>query len=96
MRDYACFETEGLAASIKKIEKRLGFDKCKKALDACNSGDIEQSARICLDYYDSAYGNQLDTRIGDRQSLPSVIMDSLEGENILEDLKSLSEKIVFN
>ena len=96
MRDYACFETEGLAASIKKIEKRLGFDKCKKALDACNSGDIEQSARICLDYYDSAYGSQLDTRFGDRESLPSVKMDSLDGENILEELKNLAKKIVFN
>lgn len=96
MRDYACFEAEGLAASIKKIEKRLGFDKCKKALDACNSGDRELSARICLDYYDSAYGSQLETRFGERESLKSVKMDSLDGENILEELKSLAENIVFN
>ena len=96
MRDYACFEIEGLASSIKRIEKRLGFDKCKRALDACNSGDRELAARICLDYYDAAYGNQLDTRFGDRGKLPSVVMDSLESSSTVMELQKLAERIVFN
>lgn len=96
MRDYACFDIDGLAASIKKIEKRLGFDKCKRALDACNSGDRELAARICLDYYDAAYGSQLDTRFGDRDKLPSVVMDSLESNYVVKELRNLAEKIVFN
>ena len=95
MRDYACFELEGLAVSIKKIEKRLGFDKCKRALDACTSGDRELAARICLDYYDAAYGSQLDSRFGSRVSLPSVVMDSLESASVVNKLQDLADKIDF-
>jgi tRNA 2-selenouridine synthase len=95
MRDYACFDIDGLVASIKKIEKRLGYDKCKKALDACNDGDRESAARICLDYYDAAYGNQLDTRFGKKEELPSVIMESLDGETTVEELQSIVKKITF-
>lgn len=95
MRDYACFDTEGLTASIKKIEKRLGFDKCKKALDACLSDDRELAARICLDYYDAAYGSQLDTRFGSRESLPSVKMNSLDGKETVSELISVADSISF-
>lgn len=95
MRDYACFDTEGLATSIKKIEKRLGFDKCKKALEACNSGDRDTSARICLDYYDAAYGSQLDTRFGEKENLPSVAMDSLDGVKTVKELIVLANKLEY-
>ncbi|OJV21953.1 MAG: tRNA 2-selenouridine(34) synthase MnmH [Bacteroidetes bacterium 41-46] len=95
MRDYACFDTEGLTASIKKIEKRLGFDKCKKALDACLSDDRELAARICLDYYDAAYGSQLDNRFGSRESLPSVKMNSLDGKETVSELISVADSISF-
>lgn len=95
MRDYACFDTEGLTASIRKIEKRLGFDKCKRALDACLSEDRELAARICLDYYDAAYGSQLDTRFGSRESLPSVKMDSLDGKETVSKLISVAGSISF-
>jgi tRNA 2-selenouridine synthase len=95
MRDYACFDTEGLTASIRKIEKRLGFDKCKRALDACLSDDRELAARICLDYYDAAYGSQLDTRFGSRESLPSVKMDSLDGKETVSKLISVAGSISF-
>jgi len=94
MRDYACFDTEGLAASIKKIEKRLGFDKCKTALDACMNGDREAAARICLNYYDAAYGNQLVTRFGEHQNKLEHIevktLDFYNDNTIINELISIS------
>ena len=95
MRDYACFDTEGLAASIKKIEKRLGFDKCKTALEACVNGDRETAARICLNYYDVAYGNQLVTRfVEDQSKLPHIEVDSLNSSSTINELLSISSNLI--
>ena len=95
MRDYACFPLEGLVESIKKIEKRLGFDKCKKAVDACMAGDRDTAARICLDYYDSAYGSQLTTRFGAELKLPTVKLNTLDSKSTIEELKSIANDTTF-
>jgi len=90
MRDYSFFDTEVLTASIKRIEKRLGFDKCKIAVEACLCGDRETAARICLDYYDAAYGNQLLTRFGDDpEQVPHIEVKSLENSSIVNELLEL-------
>ncbi len=94
MRDYSCFDTDGLIASIKKIEKRLGFDKCKFAIEACLSGDRDAAARICLNYYDNAYGNQLVTRFGENQTLlPHIEVSTLDGASAVTELKSISSAL---
>jgi len=64
MHEYAHFESEHLCTAIKKIEKRLGFDRCKEALNACLTNDRITALEICLDYYDKAYANQLSERFG--------------------------------
>lgn len=64
MDQYAQFDTESLCSSIKKIEKRLGFDRCKAAYEACLSGNRRLALEICLDYYDKAYIHQLLERFG--------------------------------
>ena len=64
MREYAHFDANLLGAAIKKIEKRLGFDRCKEAYEACISGNRQRALEICLDYYDKAYANQLYERFG--------------------------------
>lgn len=87
LRDYAVFPAEKLAESIKKIEKRLGYDKCKFALDACLAGDTRTAASICLEYYDKAYNNQLETRYGERlKSMPRISSSTLDNSITLEDL----------
>ena len=95
MRDYACFPLEGLVGSIKKIEKRLGFDKCKKAVDACMAEDRDTAARICLDYYDAAYGNQLTTRFGPDLKIPFVKLNSLNGKTTVDELIEITKEIQF-
>ena len=62
MRDYGNHSPEALIASIQKIEKRIGFDKCKMAMEACGAGNIAEAAEICLQYYDKAYGKLLSER----------------------------------
>lgn len=96
MRDYGCYPVDLLSASIKKIEKRLGYDKCKLALDACERGDIATAAQISLLYYDKAYGNQLETRFGERLSqLPSVNFDGINSTECVAKLKEAAKEIIF-
>jgi tRNA 2-selenouridine synthase len=62
MNEYTGFSPELLAGSIKKIEKRLGYDKAKDALGSLLKGDYKTVAEIALYYYDKAYQKQLQER----------------------------------
>ncbi|HHV04009.1 MAG: tRNA 2-selenouridine(34) synthase MnmH [Bacteroidales bacterium] len=62
MKEYAGFNAGLLEQAILKIEKRLGFDQCRKAVEACRKGDTGAALVICLTYYDKAYKDQLETR----------------------------------
>ncbi|MGZ2369026.1 tRNA 2-selenouridine(34) synthase MnmH [Ancylomarina sp. YFZ004] len=62
VKEYACFDIDLLKQMCKKIEKRLGGLKVKKAFDSLEQGDYSTVADITLDYYDKAYGHGLDTR----------------------------------
>ncbi len=56
---YAHCGKEVLVESFKKIEKKLGFNHCKAAIDAVNQGDLSTAATIALQYYDKTYGHSL-------------------------------------
>lgn len=93
MRDYACFDPADLAVSIKKIEKRLGFDKCKTAYESCMEGDISLAAKICLDYYDRLYNDSLSKRFAPgTEAYFKVSIDSLELESALPELLKIVKK----
>lgn len=62
VKEYACFSKDLLAESIKKIEKRLGFDQAKFALEALDENNFELVAEITLRYYDKAYLWQIQHR----------------------------------
>jgi tRNA 2-selenouridine synthase len=62
MQEYAHFDPALLENAILKIQKRLGFDQSKKAVEACHNGNIRTALEICLAYYDKAYTYQLETR----------------------------------
>jgi len=93
MRDYACYKPEELIPVIKKIEKRLGFDRCKFATEACINGDMDKVARICLDYYDSCYGDQLKDRFGsDPSRTPSITVETLDVSTMVEQLIKIKDE----
>lgn len=60
--DYGKYPKEQLAEAIKRIEKRLGPQHCKAALEALAAGDLKSVARITLTYYDKAYRRGLAMR----------------------------------
>jgi tRNA 2-selenouridine synthase len=53
--DYGRFPKEQLAEATQRIEKRLGPQHCKAALEALDAGDLRTVALITLRYYDKAY-----------------------------------------
>jgi len=62
LKEYGNFDSALLAESIKKIEKRIGYDRCKQALELCAAGELAQVAKMLLDYYDKAYEFQISMR----------------------------------
>jgi tRNA 2-selenouridine synthase len=53
--DYGRYPVAHLAEATKRIERRLGPQHCKAALDALAVGDLRTVALITLRYYDKAY-----------------------------------------
>ncbi|MCB9184563.1 MAG: tRNA 2-selenouridine(34) synthase MnmH [Flavobacteriales bacterium] len=53
--DYGKYPKEQLAEAIKRIEKRIGPQHCKAALQALEEGDLRTVALLTLRYYDKAY-----------------------------------------
>ena len=57
--EYSVYPKEALAASIKRISKRLGGDNTKDALLAIENDDFAAAIEITLRYYDKAYQHGL-------------------------------------
>ncbi|HRH69144.1 MAG TPA: tRNA 2-selenouridine(34) synthase MnmH [Flavobacteriales bacterium] len=55
VEDYGKYPPELLAEATKRIEKRLGPQHCKAALEALDAGDLLTVAKITLRYYDKTY-----------------------------------------
>jgi tRNA 2-selenouridine synthase len=53
--DYARYDQEELKACVRKIEKRLGGDRTREALESIDRKDYFKTAMITLQYYDKAY-----------------------------------------
>lgn len=60
--DYGRFPKEELAEAVRRIEKRLGPQHCKAALEALEQGDLRTVALITLHYYDKSYRRGLEGR----------------------------------
>ncbi len=63
VKDYGKYPPEQLAEAVKRIEKRLGPQHCKAALQALEAGDLKTVATISLTYYDKAYARGVEERI---------------------------------
>ncbi|HRH39800.1 MAG TPA: hypothetical protein PK760_15730, partial [Flavobacteriales bacterium] len=60
--DYGKYPKDELAAAISRIEKRMGPQHCKTALQALEDGDLRTVAIITLTYYDKAYAHGMAQR----------------------------------
>ncbi len=92
-KDYGVANVEELVRDISKIEKRLGYDNCKFAIEYCQKGDIKKAAEICLLYYDKAYSKQLTDRFIDRPFQKKII--SIDNQNSYEYLEQIIEESII-
>lgn len=83
---YGAMSPELLEAALTKIEKRLGGEKLRMAVDALHECRFEVVAGIALDYYDKAYRNGLGMR--DQRKIVRVKSSSCTPEAIARELLS--------
>ncbi len=62
VKDYGKYPKEQLAEATKRIEKRIGPQHCKTALEALENNDLFTVAMITLAYYDKTYLHGLEKR----------------------------------
>ena len=60
--DYGKYPKDQLAEATKRIEKRIGPQHCKTALEALANDDLFTVAMITLTYYDKTYLHGLEMR----------------------------------
>jgi len=81
--DYAQYEQEALRTCVLKIEKRLGGDRTREALEAIDREDFYQTAMITLHYYDKAYMHSLEKNHERYQILSSLDVDPVVNAELL-------------
>ncbi len=89
--EYCKVEKEVLAASITKIQKRLGGLATKEALAAIETGDMEKMVEIALVYYDKAYTFELE-----HKENIQIIKVPLETTNAAENAQIVLEEAKKN
>ncbi|MEM7106394.1 MAG: tRNA 2-selenouridine(34) synthase MnmH [Bacteroidota bacterium] len=55
VNEYATFPPESLIDAFERIERRLGGQNMKAAIQAINAGEFHEAAAIALRYYDKSY-----------------------------------------
>ncbi len=84
VQEYAGLDKEQLAFSIRKITKRLGYDRTKKALEYLENNNFYEVAITTLTYYDKYYLGGLSLRkSGSVHRLASDEVDTQKNARIL-------------
>lgn len=55
IEDYAQYPADQIEASLLRLQKRMGGQYVKAALEAYRSGDLRTATGIALNYYDKTY-----------------------------------------
>jgi tRNA 2-selenouridine synthase len=90
LKEYGCFSTTDLEASVLRIQKRLGGLATRQCQDALKAGDLKTVAEITLTYYDKAYTHHKE----DIASCQRILLDKDNPQEaaslILEQMKTSS------
>ncbi|MFM8362242.1 MAG: tRNA 2-selenouridine(34) synthase MnmH [Haliscomenobacter sp.] len=87
---YGTFPREGLEASFLRIERKLGGQHLKTALQALESGDYATAAAIALKYYDKTYAYT--TSKGDFDPIIDLYDSSKDHKQTALRLKELADE----
>ncbi|MCK5824062.1 MAG: tRNA 2-selenouridine(34) synthase MnmH [Ichthyobacteriaceae bacterium] len=85
---YGLFDKDKLEESLMKIEKRIGNDRAKIAIEALRNNDLLTVAEITLKYYDKAYLHGVTKR--DEDKVIRIDINTVDAEfnaNILMNLE---------
>jgi tRNA 2-selenouridine synthase len=88
IQNYADTDVALLETAFKKIEKKLGGQHLKRALEALQSGDFAQAAEIALVYYDKTYQHCLDQNHAPQ--IHRLVFEHADPERIAAQLLNLS------
>lgn len=89
IKDYTACDKNDLIESVKKIQKRLGFDKAQKCIDHIKSNNFAEAIRITLEYYDKTYSYGLT-----QKKLPPIFVNT-DGndDNLISKLIDIRKKL---
>ncbi|MBC8033313.1 MAG: tRNA 2-selenouridine(34) synthase MnmH [Chitinophagaceae bacterium] len=93
--EYGKFEKEKLVNAIIRIQKRLGGQETKNAINFLIEGDVKECFRILLKYYDKWYSKGLHNRENLSallNKIPSAGVDTVSNAQNIVNATSLAEK----
>ena len=79
---YSCHGKAELREATERIQKRLGPQRTRQALEAIDSENWDLACRAMLDYYDSCYDRELD-RSPARATVNLECLDSSQSSRLL-------------
>lgn len=89
--EYGCFDRKLAEIAIIRLEKRLGWQNSKLAIEFLKNNDLEKTVDILLTYYDDIYDFQLSNRKGQLIEIESNTSDSkMNATKILERMKTIT------
>jgi tRNA 2-selenouridine synthase len=90
--DYAKYSTDELKSCVQKIQKKLGGDRTKEALESIENRDFYRTAMITLHYYDKAYMHSLEKNHKDHLLVTSGEVDAQANASIiLENVQKIDQ-----
>lgn len=91
VKDYACFPKEEIKESLCKIEKKLGGQHLKTALEALERNDFKKLTSILLVYYDKFYAYSLDKKT--EKNMYSIVIQNDKLDEAVEKLIKESRQL---
>ncbi len=92
-KDYAHFPKEEIENALRKIQKRMGGQHVKAALEAFQNGDIAAATAIALQYYDKSYAHA--TSKGNFIEKIELPVESIDCQAIAQKLIELANEHNF-
>jgi len=83
VKHYAEYKPDALKACVLKIQKKLGGDRTKEAIESIDKEDFYKTAMLTLYYYDKAYMHSLDKNHDRYHVIPSDHVDPVINVGLL-------------
>lgn len=90
LKDYTTQNIHELKESVNKIAQQLGPNNTKLCIQLLDEGNLEEVAKLALNYYDKAYDYKYATK---KERTTDVYLDSLDMDETIIKVKQAIHKI---